>query len=49
VRAFDLHRQGRVEARHCVDPATVGLIERNGTWRQPPMSEDDRARVEHRC
>jgi hypothetical protein len=48
VRAFDLHRQGPVSGRVCADPATVGLVERDGVWRQPPMSDDDRTRVEAR-
>lgn len=48
VRAFDLHRQGRVDVRHCVHPATVGLVERDGVWRQPPMTEELRTRLEAR-
>jgi len=36
VANFDKHRQGKATARHCVDPATVGLVQSDaGIWKLP--------------
>lgn len=40
VRGFDNHRRDG----QCVDPATIGLVERDGIWRAP-LSEEDAARL----
>ncbi|MEV5819389.1 hypothetical protein AB0L22_09450 [Micromonospora haikouensis] len=39
VTGFDSHRKDGT----CVDPATLGFVQRDGVWRMP-MSEDARER-----
>lgn len=49
VGGFDQHRNHRdddtlTERDRCIDPATLGMVERDGVWRTP-MTEADRDRM----
>jgi hypothetical protein len=35
LRAFDRHRNGPIDDRHCTDGADLGLVDRGGIWREP--------------